>query len=189
MSNWATHLKHLKAHLGHPPSARPFGKGVRFSPESDVEYRTPPDAIEAELRDLGYEPEAVRAIRASKGRPGCIFFGQFKYSENLTPSIYNVTELLCMPGVTVEAGKGKTGPAQCHRCQAFRHSSHNCHRPLVCVRCGGPHFAGECPRPREAPPTCINCDGAHTQIIRTALPSRKRREIKGQARLPLQPLP
>lgn len=62
---------------------------------------TPPEAIEDVFRELGFNPEAVRAIRASKGRPGCIFFGQFKHSENLTPDIYNVTELLCMPGVMV----------------------------------------------------------------------------------------
>ncbi|KOB68159.1 Gag-like protein [Operophtera brumata] len=200
MANWATHFRTLKASLGHAPNARPFGKGVRFSPTTDKEYRvvqdyltvlersekvvwfsyslpedrslkvairglpadTLPKDIEEEFRNLGFIPESIRAIQASKGRPGCIFFGMFKHSPNLTPDIYNITELLCMPGVIVEAWEGKKGPSQCHRCQAFRHSSHNCHRPLACVRCGGPHFAGVCPRPREMPPTCINCEGPHT---------------------------
>lgn len=197
--NWASHFRELKGRLGHAPNARPFGNGVRFTPESAEEYRliqsylvglektvklvwfsyalpeerslkvairglpadTNTDEIIEDLRAQGFEPEAVRNIRASKGRPGCIFFALLKRTPNITPAIYEVGELLCMPGVKIEAWKGKKGPAQCHRCQAFRHSSHNCHRPLACVRCGGSHYAGDCPVPRDSPPTCANCQGAH----------------------------
>lgn len=31
----------------------------------------------------------------------------------------------------------------------------------ACVRCGEPHFAGKCPRPRDETPTCANCGGLH----------------------------
>ncbi|KOB71718.1 Gag-like protein [Operophtera brumata] len=64
-----------------------------------------------------------------------------------------------MPGIIIEAWRGKKG--QCHRWQKFRHSSHNCYREQACVRCGEPHRAGDCPRPREEPATCANCGGAH----------------------------
>ncbi|KOB69996.1 Gag-like protein [Operophtera brumata] len=211
LTNWSTHFKTLKERLGHAPNARPFGKGVRFSPETANEYRmiqayltelektepvtwfsyslpedrslkvairglpadTPTSEIASELRGLGFEPEAIRAIQASKGRPGCIFFAMMKQTANLTPAIYNITELLCMPGVIIESWNSKKGPAQCHRCQAFRHSSHNCHRPIACVRCGGHHYAADCPRPREMPPTCVNCEGAHTANSKTCPAFRK----------------
>ncbi|KAJ0169948.1 hypothetical protein K1T71_014554 [Dendrolimus kikuchii] len=39
MPNWTSHFKTLKNKLGHAPSARPFGKGVRFMPASPEEFR------------------------------------------------------------------------------------------------------------------------------------------------------
>ncbi|XP_072948725.1 uncharacterized protein [Epargyreus clarus] len=122
---------------------------------------TDPQDIMEELRDLGYSPEYARAIRARRGRPGCIHLAILKRTEDLIPGIYAVRELLCMPGIKIEAWRGKKGPAQCHRCQQFRHSSHNCHRHLACVRCGEQHAAHQCPRPREQPATCANCGGPH----------------------------
>ncbi|XP_050549758.1 uncharacterized protein LOC126910697 [Spodoptera frugiperda] len=200
LPNWVEHFTALKRRLGHAPNARPFGKGVRFTPRSDEEYRaiqaylaelekhqgiawfsyslpaersvkvairglpvdTPPEAIMEALQDAGYGAEYVRPIRARQGRPGCLYYAQVARAENTIPGIYGVTELLCMPGIKIEAWRGKKGPAQCHRCQQFRHSSHNCHRPMACVRCGEDHPASECPRPKEEPPTCANCGGAHT---------------------------
>ncbi|XP_072936192.1 uncharacterized protein [Epargyreus clarus] len=122
---------------------------------------TDPQDIVEELRDLGYSPEYARAIRARRGRPGCIHLAILKRTEDLLPGIYAVRELLCMPGIKIEAWRGKKGPAQCHRCQQFRHSSHNCHRHLACVRCGEQHAAHDCPRPLEEPATCANCGGPH----------------------------
>ncbi|XP_047998805.1 predicted GPI-anchored protein 58 [Leguminivora glycinivorella] len=66
-----------------------------------------------------------------------------------------------MPGVIIEAWRGRKGPAQCHRCQGFRHSSVNCHRPQACVRCAEPHPASQCKRDRKEPATCKNCQGPH----------------------------
>ncbi|KAJ2937442.1 hypothetical protein O0L34_g19350 [Tuta absoluta] len=67
-----------------------------------------------------------------------------------------------MPGIRVENWRGKRGVRQCHRCQGFRHSSHNCDRQIACVRCGGAHSAKDCERPITEPPTCANCKGTHT---------------------------
>ncbi|XP_075989094.1 uncharacterized protein LOC142985062 [Anticarsia gemmatalis] len=123
---------------------------------------TPPELIAEELTARGFTPEHVRPIQARQGRPGCLYFAQLARNKDTVPGIYEVTELLYMPGVKIEAWRGKKGPAQCHRCQGFRHSSHNCHRRLACVRCGEEHAARDCARPREEPPTCANCGGAHT---------------------------
>ncbi|XP_052741505.1 striated muscle-specific serine/threonine-protein kinase-like [Bicyclus anynana] len=200
LPDWTTHFKELKRLLGHTPNGRPFGKGVRFLPRSDEEFRTiqryltqlesengiswfcyslpaersikvairglpantEPALVEQELRELGYVPEHVRTIPPRAGRPGCLMFAQLQRTPGLIPGIYEVRELLCMPGIIVESWRGRKGPAQCHRCQQFRHSSHNCHRPIACVRCGENHPARECQRPLEDPPTCANCGGAHT---------------------------
>ncbi|XP_045501455.1 uncharacterized protein LOC123698750 [Colias croceus] len=200
LPDWPTHFRELKKVLGHTPNGRPFGKGVRFIPKTDQEFRliqryltqlesntgiswfcyslpaersvkvairglpanTEPALVETELRELGFTPEHVRAIPARPGRPGCLMFAQLQRTPDLIPGIYEVSELLCMPGITIEAWRGRKGPAQCHRCQQFRHSSQNCHRPIACVRCGENHSAKECQRPREEPPTCANCGGAHT---------------------------
>ncbi|XP_013198922.2 proline-rich protein 36-like [Amyelois transitella] len=199
LPDWMVHFRELTTKLGHPPSARPFGAGVRFSPRDDTEYRTiqrylddiaqrdqriswfsyslpaernlkvairglpletPEDAVKEALTEKGFEVEYIKNIRARGGRPGCIFYGLLKKTSGFQ-EVYQVDELLLMPGIKIEAWRGKKGPAQCHRCQLFRHSSHNCHRPQACVRCGEPHAASDCPRPLEVPATCANCGGPH----------------------------
>ena len=97
---------------------------------------TTADEIIEALGDLGFQAEYVRPIRVRIGRPGCIFFAVLTNTPDLVPGIYGVTGLLFMPGIKIEAWRSKKGPAQCHRCQAFRHSSFGCHRRLACVRCG-----------------------------------------------------
>ncbi|XP_050667254.1 mucin-2-like [Leptidea sinapis] len=39
LPDWPTHFRELKKLLGHTPNGRPFGKGVRFIPKSDQEFR------------------------------------------------------------------------------------------------------------------------------------------------------
>ncbi|CAF4947130.1 unnamed protein product [Pieris macdunnoughi] len=80
-----------------------------------------------------------------------------------------------MTGVTIEAWRGKQGPAQCHRCQSFRHSSVNCHKRMACVRCAGEHRAADCTRPKDVPATCANYGGPHPACHSTC-PVRKEEE-------------
>ncbi|GBP70185.1 Nucleic-acid-binding protein from transposon X-element [Eumeta japonica] len=113
------------------------------------------------LQQLDFPATYARRIPPRRDRSGCLFFVQLEHlNEEERTRLYAVKELLNMPGVTMEAWRGE-GP-QCHRCQLFGHSSHNCHRPMRCVRCGGEHAAASCERPREEKPTCANCDGPHT---------------------------
>lgn len=198
LPNWIHHLAAIKQQLGRTANARPFGKGFRFTPVDDEEYRllqryfsileqtervpwysysipqhqdfkiairglpsdSPPELIAQELASLGYIATYVRPIRTRGGPPGCIHHVMLQRNPN-NEDVYQVTELLGLTGVVVQGWRGKGRPAQCHRCQRFRHSSHNCHRPLACVRCGGPHPARDCSRPRESPATCVNCGGPH----------------------------
>lgn len=126
---------------------------------------TDPEQIKWALRGLGYPATYVKAIHGRAGRPGCLYFAEVARNEpSALPleSIWEVTELMYMPGVKVEPWRGKKGVAQCHRCQGFRHSSQNCRRPIRCVKCGEEHPAHECPRPVTDLPTCANCSGPHT---------------------------
>lgn len=122
---------------------------------------TEPEEVKAELLSLGFQADYVRRIRTRKGRPGCLFFAILKKTPGTIPEIFEMDELLSIPGIKVEPWRGKKGPAQCHRCQQFRHSSHCCHRKLACVRCGEEHTAKDCPRPLTEPATCANCRGPH----------------------------
>lgn len=98
--------------------------------------------------------------------------------------LYNTSELLFMPGVRIEHWKGAADRvAQCHRCQAFGHSSANCHRPQQCVRCGGQHFAADCPRPIVDKPTCAICGRDHTANNRLC-PVFRREARKRGVRVP-----
>lgn len=159
----ADHLR--KANMEDPSVVWHF-----FTPKKEINMKVcirglPPstdlDELKEALRGKGYEAAYAKCIRARSGRPGCIFFAELSGTPEENAGIYGVRELLYMSGIKIEAWRGKQGPAQCHRCQAFRHSSQCCFRPIACVRCGGPHAAKECTRPREEPATCANCGGPH----------------------------
>lgn len=56
---------------------------------------------------------------------------------------------------------------QCHNCQAWGHSSINCHRQPRCVKCTEHHSTADCPRKEKAGTAkCINCDGDHAANYR-----------------------
>ncbi|XP_060810708.1 ice-structuring glycoprotein-like [Amyelois transitella] len=137
------------------PSDRPLKVAIRGLPPDTEEA-----ALKEDLEEKGFTVEAIKAIRGRGDRPGCVFFVLLARTQNCQ-EVFTIKELLHWPTLKVEAWRGKQGPAQCHRCQLFRHSSVNCHRATVCVRCGGPHKATDCERPLDQPATCANCGGPH----------------------------
>ncbi|XP_060809962.1 uncharacterized protein LOC132904050 [Amyelois transitella] len=137
------------------PSDRPLKVAIRGLPPDTEEA-----ALKEDLEEKGFTVEAIKAIRGRGDRPGCVFFALLARTQNCQ-EVFTIKELLHWPTLKVEAWRGKQGPAQCHRCQLFRHSSVNCHRATVCVRCGGPHKATDCERPLDQPATCANCGGPH----------------------------
>ena len=50
---------------------------------------------------------------------------------------------------------------QCFRCQAHRHTSANCNKNAVCVKCAGIHDTQTCSKTCETPSTCANCKRSH----------------------------
>ncbi|CAH2094955.1 unnamed protein product, partial [Euphydryas editha] len=149
---------------------------------------TPPEEIVKALQEHGFPAQRARPIPPKKGRPGCLFYIQLAHlpQEELA-KLYAIEELLNMPGLILEAWRGRTGPSQCHRCQAFGHSSANCHRPQKCVRCAGEHNAGDCTRRRDEPPTCANCAQSHTANDRRCVVFKREARKRGQTVAP--PLP
>lgn len=150
---------------------------------------TDPEVIKAALLELDFPARFVRHISTKQGRAGCLFHAQLDHmtQDGLT-KLYRVNELLSMPGVTIEHWRGAANRVpQCHRCQAFGHASANCHRPQRCVRCGGQHFAADCPRELTAKPTCANCARDHTANDRRC-PVFRREARKRGIRVP-PPLP
>ncbi|KAJ2937414.1 hypothetical protein O0L34_g19103 [Tuta absoluta] len=149
---------------------------------------TPMEEIQAELAKMGLTLRHGRSVAAKRGRPGCLFFLELDPTpkEDLE-ELFRTTEFLCLPGVTFEAWRPRPGPAQCHRCQGFGHSSANCYRLQRCVRCAGDHAAADCDRAREAPPTCANCKGAHPANDRRCPVLRREARARDQ-RIP-PPLP
>ncbi|KAL0860960.1 hypothetical protein ABMA27_009491 [Loxostege sticticalis] len=143
---------------------------------------TPVADIKTALEDLGFTVEHVRHIPPRRDRAGCVHHVVLsRLTEEEQSRLYAIDELLYMPGVKVVAWRGRQGPSQCHRCQAFGHSSANCHRVPKCVRCSGEHVVADCPRPREATPTCANCGGAHAASDRRCVHFRKEARKRGIA--------
>ncbi|KAL0819970.1 hypothetical protein ABMA28_007967 [Loxostege sticticalis] len=143
---------------------------------------TPVADIKTALEDLGFSVEHVRHIPPRRDRAGCVHHVVLsRLTEEEQSRLYAIDELLYMPGVKVVAWRGRQGPSQCHRCQAFGHSSANCHRVPKCVRCSGEHVVADCPRPREATPTCANCGGAHAASDRRCVHFRKEARKRGIA--------
>lgn len=156
------------------PQELPTKVALRGLPTSTDE-----DAIKTALEDKGFEVTHVRRIPFARGRPGCIYHVQLKHlSQERLQELYNTTEFLYMAGVKFEGWRGSGGVAQCHRCQAFGHSSHNCHRPPRCVRCAGEHIVADCPRARDEPATCANCGKPHAANNRHCKAYRKEARLR-----------
>lgn len=91
-----------------------------------------------------------------------------------------------MDGVRIEGWRGSGGVAQCHRCQAYGHSSYGCHNTPRCVRCAGEHVVADCPRTREEPATCINCGKPHAANYRHCPIYRR---VARSKNIPIKPPP
>lgn len=144
------------------------------------------DIMEA-LKEKGFEATYVKRIPSLRGRPSCVYYIQLaKMSVERLQELYSIDNLLYMPGVRFEGWRGLGGVAQCHRCQAFGHSSHNCHRPPKCVRCAGEHIVADCPRPRSEPATCVNCGRSHAANNRHCKAYRREARLRN---MPVRPPP
>ncbi|GBN58245.1 Nucleic-acid-binding protein from transposon X-element [Araneus ventricosus] len=64
--------------------------------------------------------------------------------------------------VKIEPLKRRTQPGQCYNCQQYFHSSRQCTRDPVCLKCAGPHPTRQCQKQTDTPAKCALCGGDHT---------------------------
>jgi len=63
--------------------------------------------------------------------------------------------------IKIEDLKTKKKEIQCFRCQKYGHKADFCQLKQKCVKCGGDHWARECPQSPSTKATCANCQGEH----------------------------
>ena len=118
--------------------------------------------VKDELTNLGYTINHVRQF-LKEGRKLPMFMVTLPNNSD-SKNIFQLQSLFYIT-IRVEAYK-TSGPAQCHACQQFGHSSVHCKLAARCVKCGGPHLAKDCKKEAETPPKCCNCGGDHTANYR-----------------------
>ena len=120
------------------------------------------DELKSELEAQNFDVKMVKRFGSvAKPMPMCLVL--LNNSPN-AKDIYEVTDMFFVK-IFVESFK-KIGPAQCHACQQFGHSSHNCGNPPRCVKCAGEHITKECQKTMDQDPKCCNCNGIHTANFR-----------------------
>lgn len=111
-----------------------------------------------DLLERGFTPESVIRMRRTRDKAPMplVLVKVSKEQKN----IYHLQEVLSLE-ITVETLKSRPTLGQCYRCQRYGHAQSRCTAPRKCVSCGGEHPSGECPRPKNEPPTCANCGDTH----------------------------
>lgn len=63
--------------------------------------------------------------------------------------------------VTVEPPRKVKDMVQCYRCQEFGHTKTYCNKRYKCVKCAENHQSVNCPKEKNQPATCANCNENH----------------------------
>ena len=82
-----------------------------------------------------------------------------KTPENIQ-NIKSLTGILFFK-IKIEDLRTKKKEIQCFRCQKYGHKADFCQLKQKCVKCGGDHWARECPKSLSTKATCANCQGEH----------------------------
>ncbi|KAG8226754.1 hypothetical protein J437_LFUL004405 [Ladona fulva] len=126
-------------------------------------------------------------IKSVPLRPLPLF--QVELDDALAIEKFLTIRFICGLRVRIEKFKPPKGPPQCHRCQKFGHVYKACHMPVRCVKCGLGHLSSECPKPRNEPAICANCNGNDPASYRGCSDCKKLKDriklIKEKARLKL----
>lgn len=148
--------KGIKFHTYQVKSDRAFRVVIRNLHHSfDVEL------IKNCLEELNHKVRSVTNVRHRFTKsPMNMFFADIEPATN-NKQIYDVREI-GNAVVKIEPPKRTHDIPQCHRCQAFGHTKTYCTKDYRCVKCADFHSTKECPQPKEAKPTCCNCNKNHT---------------------------
>lgn len=125
------------------------------------------------IQDLQRQsPEVTNATRMTTKRDGKVvdlnfYLVHLKPTASVVKFARTVTEC-CHHKVTIEHFVKPTSlrGTQCYNCQGFGHGQSGCGQGYRCVACDQPHPKGQCSKPKETPPVCVNCHGPHTASYR-----------------------
>lgn len=122
------------------------------------------DEISASLVSEGLVPIRVIPMtkRANINDPTRIPADLFQINFKSDTSLDDIRSIsyVCRFRVTWEF-KRKSAVTQCRRCQRFGHAASNCEMKYRCVKCDSQHQPGQCQKPKEDDPCCINCSEKH----------------------------
>lgn len=148
----------------------------------------PPNDIKEALEEEGYSVKNVTPVLGKRlnstqqREPLPLYFVDLDNADPKSKEIYSLKTLL-YTRVKVEEPHKRQELIQCHRCQQFLHSKGYCHHNPKCVKCAGDHLTANCPKPKEAPPTCALCKGTHPANYRGCQVHQElQKKIRGERR-------
>ena len=119
--------------------------------------KLPSKTIINELKTQGLKPLTCAEIPAPTKYP----IYRISFAPGTTLAKVNHTRYVHNIKIYWEKFESKRPTIQCYRCQTHGHTSNNCNKKAVCVKCAGQHDSRECSKKPETPPICANCGGEH----------------------------
>lgn len=126
----------------------------------NIHHSVDTDDIKLAINAYGHNVRNIHNIRHKYTKdPLPLFFIDLEPQSN-NKEIFNINRLLNSV-VKFEPPHMKKEIVQCKRCQRYEHTKAYCTYPFRCVKCGKNHESKLCPKEKETPPTCAQCDGNH----------------------------
>ncbi|GBO33269.1 Nucleic-acid-binding protein from transposon X-element [Araneus ventricosus] len=145
----------LKAHTYELPEEKQMKIVIRGLP-SDFSTQD----IDTELKRYGFNPVYIAPLKHRNFNSNPLFLVILPKTE-ASKKIYDIYTIDYMR-VKVEPLKRRTQPGQCYNCQQYFHSSRQCTRDPVSLKCAGPHATRQCQKQMDTPAKCALCGGDHT---------------------------
>jgi PAX-interacting protein 1 len=117
------------------------------------------DELTEELKTHDIDPIKIAFLKNRRNKQPMPLF---LLTANNSPALDNLHKIKTLNHLLVTFENYRsTGVAQCYRCQEFGHSSLTCNLTQKCLKCSGPHRAGDCTADKKEF-KCANCGENHT---------------------------
>lgn len=140
-----------------------------------------PEEIEKELKlEHGFPVKTVYRMTTRKAPLFMVVTDNTVTIKNLIAEVRHISHIK----VNWHRHINKREITQCHRCQAWGHSTSNCNLTPKCLKCAENHMTKNCEIEEEEPRKCINCGGGHVasstecEVYQRILMSRNERKTQ-----------
>lgn len=142
-------------------------KSVQFVLKG-FDYEPEPSNILEMLKEKEVPATKVGVLFKGNDKSAPVFIVQFeKSSTNLADLNHRFKKIHHATVSWQKLNPSSKKATQCHNCQAWGHSSRNCHRPSRCVKCTEQHATSDCSRTtKEGSPKWTNCGEEHAANYR-----------------------